>query len=226
MLASLYTGPRMWAALARDGRASTWSLTFLLPRLHRPDPAPDTRCGARRDFVIVFTSTPDVPVCTRHRTAADDDDRDLATRAGTRTGGVSLLLGAAACAVVAGLGLAALVGALVGRLRRGVGALVGTGCRGRGLRVRRRRRHVVAGLMPAASLLVALLTYMLQVVLMALVFVALTGRGPLGRHPRPRTGSSARSSRARRAGSWARSCSPTRARIPVYDLPRAPAEVG
>ncbi len=39
--------------------------------------------------------------------------------------------------------------------------------------------NTVAGLMPAASLMVALLTYVLQVVLMALVFAALSGSGLL-----------------------------------------------
>ena len=95
-----------------------------------------------------------------------------------RDSGASVLLGAGGAALVLGLA-ATLVGALVSGSEAALGALVGTllvvGVLGFGSFV----VNVVAGLMPAAALMVALLTYTLQVVLMGLVFAILSGSGLL-----------------------------------------------
>ena len=162
----------------------TVALTFVLPKLHRPrktglgdtglpenavsrggrgrtdEPVP-ALISAPGDFVIVFTSR-DAPT-VRDQTGRRHDDRD---RASTRRSG--------------------LVPGVRGRRSssRADGARGGRpgGCRRRGARaarrlLRRRRRrpgasswcpsarcpsHVVASAMPTASLLVALLTYLLQ----------------------------------------------------------------
>ncbi|MBI2242566.1 MAG: hypothetical protein HYU55_00915 [Nocardioides sp.] len=96
----------------------------------------------------------------------------------TRNGGSRVLLGATVGSLGAGLALT-LVGALADGSPAALGALVGTALvvvvfAGGSFAV-----NEVAGLMPAAALLVALLTYTLQVVAMALVFVALSGSGLL-----------------------------------------------
>jgi hypothetical protein len=96
----------------------------------------------------------------------------------TRRPGVTVLLGTAAVALVAG-GALVLVGALADGAPAAYGALVGVGLAlavllGGALVV-----DLVASLLPAASLLVALLTYTLEVVVMALVFVGLSGSGLL-----------------------------------------------
>ena len=89
----------------------------------------------------------------------------------TATGGGSALLGAALVALVTGL-LLVLVGAFVGGSPAAYGALVGTvivvGVFALGAGV----VHVAA-----ASLLVALLTYTLQVLLLAVVFLAIERSG-------------------------------------------------
>ena len=96
----------------------------------------------------------------------------------TPTGGGSALLGAALVALVAGL-LLVLVGAILGGAPAAYGALAGTlivvGVFALGAGV----VHVAAGLVPAASLLVALLTYTLQVLLLAVVFLAIERSGLL-----------------------------------------------
>lgn len=139
-----------------------------------------------------------------------------------RDSGVSVLVGAGAAALVLGLA-ATLVGAVVSGSEAAFGALVGTllvvGVLGFGSFV----VNVVAGLMPAAALMVAMLTYTLQVVLMGVVFAALSRSGLLD------------SSIDRRwlAGAviggtaiWLVSqvVLTTRRRIPVYELP-APVTV-
>lgn len=96
----------------------------------------------------------------------------------TRHQGSRVLLGATAGSLAAGLALAA-VGALVSGSPAFFGALVGTALvvlvfAGGSFAV-----NEVARILPAASLLVALLTYTLQVVAMALVFVALSRSGAL-----------------------------------------------
>jgi ATP synthase protein I len=90
----------------------------------------------------------------------------------------TVLLGAASAALVAGLVLV-LVAALTGGSDAAYGAVVGTlivlGVFATGSFA----VDLVAGVLPAAALLVALLTYTLQVVVMGLVFVALSGSGLL-----------------------------------------------
>jgi ATP synthase protein I len=92
--------------------------------------------------------------------------------------GGSVLFGAALAALLVGL-LAVIVGAFVGGSEAAYGALTGgllvvaVFFLGAGL------VHLVAGLLPAASLLVALLTYILQVVLLAAVFAGLNRSGLL-----------------------------------------------
>lgn len=95
-----------------------------------------------------------------------------------RDSGTSVLVGAGAAVLVLGL-LTALAGALTSGSAAANGSLVGTllvvGVLGFGSFV----VNVVAGVMPPAALMVALLTYTLQVVLMGLVFAALSGSGLL-----------------------------------------------
>lgn len=92
--------------------------------------------------------------------------------------GVSVLFAASAAAVLLGA-LAAVLGGILSGSDAALGALVGTVMvvtvfAGGALVV-----GLVAGVQPAASLLVALLTYTLQVVAMALVFVVISGSGLL-----------------------------------------------
>lgn len=97
----------------------------------------------------------------------------------TRRGGVSLLLRSGAATVILG-GLVSLVGGLVAGSAAAAGALVGTGIvvvvgTGGLLLV-----DAVAGVLPSASLLVALLTYTLQVLVLLVAFLALERSGLLG----------------------------------------------
>ena len=134
-----------------------------------------------------------------------------------RDSGASVLVGAGAAALVLGLA-ATVVGAFVSGSEAALGALVGTllvvGVLGFGSFV----VNVVAGIMPTAALMVAMLTYTLQVVLMGLVFAALSGSGLLDSHV----------DRGWLAGAviggtaiWLVSqiVLTTRRRIPVYELP-------
>jgi hypothetical protein len=95
-----------------------------------------------------------------------------------RSSGSRVLLGAALSALALGVG-ATVVGGVASGSAAAYGALAGTllvlvvfGFGGVVV-------DTVAGLMPAASLLVALLTYTLQVVLMGLVFAGLSRSGLL-----------------------------------------------
>lgn len=124
--------------------------------------------------MIVFTSTPIDP----HRTAADMTTDAPRTGQADRDSGAAVLVGAGGAALVLGL-IAAVVGAFASGRDAALGALVGTllvvGVLGFGSFV----VNVVAGLMPSAALMVAMLTYTLQVVLMGVVFAALSGSGLL-----------------------------------------------
>lgn len=96
----------------------------------------------------------------------------------TRSSGTGVLLGATGGSLLAGLVLT-VVGALVDGSPGALGALIGTALvvlvfAGGSFAV-----NEVARVLPAAALLIALLTYTLQVVAMALVFVALSGSGLL-----------------------------------------------
>ena len=89
-----------------------------------------------------------------------------------------VLLGATSAALVAGLVLmlvAALAGDRAAVYGAGVGVLLVLGVFATGSFA----VDMVAGILPAASLLVALLTYTLQVVVMGLAFVVLSGSGLL-----------------------------------------------
>jgi ATP synthase protein I len=134
-----------------------------------------------------------------------------------RDSGVSVLVGAAAAALLLGLAIS-LVGALASGSEAALGALVGTALvvlvlAGGSLVV-----NLVAGVMPTAALMFALLTYTLQVGLMGLVFVVLSEAGLLD----------STLDRSWLAGTviggtaiWLVSqvLLVTRRRIPVYDLP-------
>lgn len=132
-----------------------------------------------------------------------------------------MLVGAALVALVAGL-LTVLVGALVGGSPAAYGALAGTLLVVAVFFLGAGFVHVAAGLVPAASLLVALLTYTLQVLVLALVFAALSRSGLLDGTLDRRwlagaviTGTVA----------WmvAQIVLTARLRLPVYDLPDRPA---
>jgi ATP synthase protein I len=142
-----------------------------------------------------------------------------------RSRGVAALVGAAAAALVAGL-VVSLVGALTSGEAAAYGALVGTGFVVAIFAFGSFAVNVVATVMPAASLLFAMVTYTLQVVLMALVFVALNRSGALdGTLDREWLAGAVIAG----AGCWmvGQIVAATRARIPVYDLPddRAGASV-
>lgn len=128
------------------------------------------------------------------------------------------LVGAAGAAAAAGL-VTALLGA-VSDTPAALGALVGAGLALAVLASGAFAVDAVARILPAASLLVALLTYTLQVVVLGLAFVALSGSGLLEE----------RLDRAWLGGAvavttlvWvlAQVVLATRARIPAYDLPEA-----
>lgn len=96
----------------------------------------------------------------------------------TRTGSASALLGAGLA--VAGIGVVAtVVGALVSGSAAAYGVLVGTLMVVAVLGLGSMAVNVIAGAMPSAALIVALLTYTLQVVLMGLLFVVLAESGAL-----------------------------------------------
>lgn len=100
------------------------------------------------------------------------------TKQDTRDSGIAVLVGAAAACGVAGLAVS-VTGGLVSGSAAAYGGLVGSALVvsifGFGSLV----VYLVAGLMPTASLMVAMLTYTLQVVLMGLVFAAVSGSGLL-----------------------------------------------
>lgn len=138
--------------------------------------------------------------------------------------GGPVLLGAAGAALVAGL-VAILAGAVVGGSPAAYGALAGAllvvAVFGFGSGV----VHVVAGLVPAASLLVALLTYTLQVVAMAVVLVSLETSGLLddALDRRWLAGAVIVGTLAWLA---AQVVLASRLRIPAYDLPPTPPPTG
>ena len=124
----------------------------------------------------------------------------------TATSGASVLFGAALAALVTGLGVT-LIGAFAGGAPAAYGALAGTLLvvgvffLGAGF------VHIAAGLVPAASLLVALLTYTLQLLVLALVLVGLDRSGLLD-DALDRRGWSRASSPGPWPGWWPRSSSP------------------
>ena len=79
--------------------------------------------------------------------------------------------------------------------------------------------NTVAGILPGASLLVALLTYTLQVVLLGLVFLVLTGSGATD-GPIDRTWLGLTAIVASLAWVLMQTLGSVRARQPLYDIPR------
>lgn len=138
---------------------------------------------------------------------------------GTASGAWGPLLAAAAVALVCGL-VATVLGAVTTGSAAAFGALAGTGLVLAVFVFGSVAVQAVAQVMPNASLLFALLTYTLQVVAMALVFVALTRSGaldgPLDRHWFAGTIIGG-------AAGWVvgQVVLTTRARIPAYDLTEA-----
>lgn len=133
--------------------------------------------------------------------------------------GLRALVGAAATALLVGLGLAIVAGLAEDRTAAG-SALLGTAIAVGVFFMGAFAVNVVAAQLPAASLLVAMLTYTLQVVLMGLLFWALSTSGALEESL----------SREWLAGTviactlaWlaAQVTITLRTRIPVYDLPPA-----
>lgn len=144
-----------------------------------------------------------------------------ATSSATRPGAVSTLVGAGLVCVALGLA-AATLGAVTRGAPAAYGALVGTLLVVAVLGLGSLAVDLVAGLMPTAALLVALLTYALQVVLMGLVFVALSGSGLLdGTLDRGWVGGTVIGGTV----VWLVSqvVLTSRLRIPAYDLPEAGA---
>ena len=202
VLVSLY-GDETWTWVARGGDGHRHHRADLrAPELHHPAepplPAraarrpPATAAGdsessyrargrcvqPRRTLVLLFTSTSQRCGKTRDRlprTAADDDDRDARDHPG---GAPRVLLGAACAALVAGL-LLVLLAALVSGSAAAYGAAAGTAIVIGVFAIGSVAVDLVAGLLPNASLMVAMLTYTLQVVALALIFVALSGSGLL-----------------------------------------------
>lgn len=141
----------------------------------------------------------------------------------TRRTMVSVLVGATAAGLVAGL-TTAVLGLVLDGPPAAYGALVGTVLTVVVFATGSFVVNFVAGLMPSAALLVALLTYTLQVVMMGAGFLAISGSGLLdGTLDRDWLAA------AVIVGTliWllAQIVLTTRLRIPVYDLPD-PARAG
>jgi ATP synthase protein I len=138
----------------------------------------------------------------------------------TRDSGVTLLLGAAGAALVVGVALC-VAGALLHGSAAAYGALVGTAIAVGVFSFGTFMVNLVAGMVPPAALLVALLTYTLQVVLLGLVFVGLSESGLLdGELDRTWLGAAVITT----TGIWLLSQIVlfSRRRVPVFDLPPAP----
>lgn len=141
-----------------------------------------------------------------------------------RDGGSAVLAGAALGTVAAGA-LVALVGALVDGAPAAYGALVGAVLAAGVMAFGLVTVNVVAGLMPGASLMFALLTYALQLLLVLVALTALDGVAGPGEAL----------SRGWLAGAligtvlvWlvVQVVLAARARIPVYDEPRETVRAG
>lgn len=142
--------------------------------------------------------------------------------AGTPAPGTRPLVGAAGAALAVGL-LVSVLGAVTHGSAAAYAALVGTGFVVAIFAFGSFAVHVVATLMPAASLLFAMVTYTLQVVLMALVFAALNRSGALDETlDREWLGGAIIAG----AACWlvVQVVVATRVRIPVYDLPESAAQ--
>ncbi|WP_426245185.1 hypothetical protein [Nocardioides sp. LHG3406-4] len=142
----------------------------------------------------------------------------------TRPQGMSVLLGAAAAGLVVAIAIT-VVGGLAAGSTAAYGALTGAALALAVFMVGSFSVDAVARAMPSASLLVAMLTYTLQVVVMALVFVALNRSGLLDETLDRRwlaAGVIAVTVTWLIGQIWLT----TRARIPVYDLPASSVPEG
>lgn len=127
---------------------------------------------------------------------------------------------ASAVSWVLALGVAiAIAGLLVAGGDAALGALVGTAIALGVLLFGTLTVAAVAALVPTAALLVAMTTYTLQVVVLAAVFVVLTEGGFVGETV-PREWFGGAMVAVALVWSVAQVHAATRARIPVYDLPR------
>lgn len=134
-----------------------------------------------------------------------------------RDGGSAVLVGAGLGTLVAGL-LATLVGAVAGGSPAAYGALVGTALVVVVFALGSATVHAVAGLLPAASLVVALLTYLLQLLLVLVVLSALDGSGAVG-DTLSRGWLAGAVIVGTLAWTFVQVALATRVRIPVYELP-------
>lgn len=138
----------------------------------------------------------------------------------TRDSGMRLLLGAAVAALVGGSAVA-ITGLVVSGADALLGALTGTAlvvaCFLLGAMV----VNLVASVMPAMSLLVALFTYLLQVLGLLVVLTAVAGSG--WGETLPRGWVSAAIIVATMCWMAGQVLAFTRSRIPAYDVPRAGA---
>lgn len=134
-----------------------------------------------------------------------------------RVTGMRPLLGASVAALVVG-GVVIAVAGLASGADAAAAALVGTAIAAGVFTLGSLAVNAVASLLPAASLIVALMTYLLQVVVMALAFAGLSGSAMLAT-----SGARAWLAVAVIAitATWlvAQIWLTTRLRIPVYDLP-------
>ncbi|WP_435742183.1 hypothetical protein [Nocardioides sp. SYSU DS0663] len=146
------------------------------------------------------------------------------TGAPRRSSGAGVLAGAAVGSLALGLAVAA-TGALLDGERAAYGALVGSVLAVVVFAFGAFTVNVVAGLMPSASLAVALLTYTLQLLVVVVVLVGLERSPAAGEELADGwlTGGLVATVLA-----WlvVQVVLAARARIPLYDLPRTPARAG
>jgi ATP synthase protein I len=168
------------------------------------------------DFVIVFTSDPKPMTDSRQATDMTTEG-SVTIRRNSLARGLRIVVRAGALTVLAGAA-ATVVAALVHGPTAAGAAAVGAGLVALVVSFGTLSMHVVASAMPTASLLVALLTYVTQLAIVLMVFLAIT-RGDLF---------SATQERAWLAGSmvlatlvWTVShlVLTARERVPYFDLP-------
>lgn len=134
--------------------------------------------------------------------------------------GMGALVQTAVATVALGL-LATLVGALVSGSAAAYGALIGTALVVAVFLFGTFTVNAVATILPSAALLVALLTYTLQVLAMGLAFASLSRSGLLDQTV-DRTWLGGTVIAGTLMWTMAQVVLATRARIPVYDLPEEP----
>lgn len=166
--------------------------------------------SAGEDLGAIATTLPDPPQdgLTTMTTETKHRPRDP---------GLGVLLGAASVALGAGA-LLVLVAGLTGGRPEALGAAVGAGATITVLAFGSFVVHVVATVMPSASVLVALLTYALQIVVLGAVFLGLSRSGELGEGVH-REWLAAGLVAGTLVWTVAQIWLGARARIPLYDLP-------